>query len=403
MTVTIMKDFGYISLGYSTDEVVVWSTEGVSGGTDATFMNYETGGTLRSFGSRIVTSNFDEGGVLVATTTGAGQGLAYQVGWQKLWDTNNINGGADGACYLPIAPPDFVAMGVVFTSGGEPDPAFYVWCVHNSMVAEIQEKSVIWNTAGISGGSDLSLYQGVVRQDGASFYSQDTNPNLKIPVSTVCTQSTYMLLLPTPFTVPSTPANPPLLSSFTSPGDTTDWMPDGQVTLPYILVVDDGKDRKWQVANSPFYTLSRDSNFSNVVFSYNQGELPSDPSYSLTTGITKEASTTFSHSAGIEIGAEGGVEFLGTGGKVSLKVNYQFGYSNTNSTSEMTSSTKAIVVHVPGRHAGIIWSLTRRFTFARSNGDQIGNPLVYATGSTVTDQFPAAADSGHSVTYQTVT
>jgi hypothetical protein len=168
-------------------------------------------------------------------------------------------------------------------------------------------------------------------------------------------------------------------------------MPDGQVTLPYTLVSGDSlgdHNTEWQATNSPFYKLLRSSCYANVGFTSNQTDIPTDTSWTLDTGFTNEQSETFSHSAGISIAAEGGVEILGTGGKATVTVNYQFGYSHETSRSEMASTSNAIVLHTPVAHAGVIWALQRSFNFMRLDGSRIGSDMSYKLPSTITDQFP---------------
>lgn len=395
MTMTTQQ-FGPITFGYYIPSQDGWNTAGVDGGANGSFLNPDSNlppGFL-PFGSRAITDAYDDGAFLVVAVDN--QNVVPSTGWAQVWDTEGIDGGENGFLYVPTAPPGYVALGVAFTNYGT--PTFQVACVSTQYVTQ-GEINQLWSTAGIDGGDDLILYTAII-DSTLTPPSSDLNPNIAIPSSTfvLSAATAYLLDLPTPFVAgPASQSNPPRLSGYTSPGAVTATVSDGYVTLPYTLVdADSDKGNAWKALNSPFYTLNRTCYWTNVGFLDNQLGSTNELSQTVTTGVTHASSTEFSHTVGITVGAEGGVSFLGTGGKISVSVNYQFGYTTSSSLENLSESSNTIAVPVPAACAGIIWLASRQMSLSRTNGSVVdqgdGGVLSFNGTIYVTDQYPNATN-----------
>jgi len=388
----IQQQFGPIALTYYLPSQDGWNTGGVDVGANGTFLNPDFSQLPSNFlplGSRAITDSYDDGAFLLVYVDG--QAVVPSEGWQQIWNTEGVDGGENGWCWQPIAPEGYVALGCVFTNYGT--PSFRVACVAQAYVTQ-GEAAALWSTAGVDGGADLSLYTPVINSPNTP-PSSDLDASIAIPTTAFTSSTPYLLYLPTPYQVAPTQANPPALSGTTSPGETTPPASDGYVTVPYSLVdADNNQTNAWKAQNSPFYTLVRTCYWTNVGFLYNQTSNDVDLSQSLTVGVTESSSKQFSHTVGITVGAEGGVSFLGTGGKVSVSVNYQFNYTTQNSRAELRETTEEVKVPVAPGCAAIIWLATRQMMLTRTDGSQVdssdsGSVLTFNGTIYVADQYPS--------------
>lgn len=397
--------FGELNLMYcygNDAESLGWSTNGVSGGSNGTFVN-ASGSSMPSgfapLGSRAVTDNSDDGATLLLAISSLGNPnnppLAAATGFNQIWDTADVSGGANGYLYRPIAPSGYTSMGDVFTSNGT--PTFQVWCVRNDLVEQINDTFQPWTTAGVSGGADLTLNQAnLPAQSNGSDNPVGGGPVL-IPTPTFLgnTGNCYVLNVALALTPASGPGSAPQLTGYSAPVASQDVV-DGVVTLPYPMVLGDsgpqGQNKNWQAKNSPFYTLTRYSAWDPVMFLNNTTGLLQLTSRTVESGISDTQTKTFSHTAGIEISAESGVEFLGTGGKVGVKVSYVFGYQTSDSLSSFTNVANTCNLSVPPKSAGAGWVVMRHYMLARTDGSLVSDSGTLTIEGTYTiSEYPSAA------------
>lgn len=387
-----VQQFGPLTLSYYLPSQDGWNTGGVRGGSNGTFLNPDSNmpAGFLAFGSRGITDSYDDGAFLIVAVDY--QAVVPSIGWTQIWSTADVSGGENGFVFQPIVPVGYVALGVVFTNYGY--PSFNVACVAQQYVTQ-GDTNTLWTTAGVHGGANLSLYTAILDASTAP-PSSDLDATIAIPTSTFVADPTlsYVLNVPTPYiTAPTVLTNPPRLTSHTSPGDTTPTVADGSVTLPYSLVdADKSKGNAWRAQNSPFYTLKRTCYWTNLGFLDNETTKEQVLARTAVTGVTNVRGSQFSHTVGIEVGGEGGVSFLGTGGKVSVSVNYQFGYSTSTSREELSQSSEELTLTVPKDSAGIIWLATRAMSLYRTNGSLVdpgnGSVLLFNASSYVMDQYP---------------
>ena len=137
------------------------------------------------------------------------------------------------------------------------------------------------------------------------------------------------------------------------------------------------------VTESPFLRFEKVMQFHRLGWMFCGGSTTCDLQYVVEKGIETTTSETFSHTVGISITAESGVSFLGTGGKMSVTVSYQFGYSSTESRAVFTSESWTASKPCPAEHACAIW--TDRTSFVVKKHLPTGGFAVIDGGSLAFD------------------
>jgi hypothetical protein len=378
---TVFPNFGFGQITYfsRSNEILGWGTAGVSGGANASFLNLSDDArhefSMMCFGSRPVTDAIgDAGGILALLASDSRVALTGE--YTLLWNTTGIDGGSAGACWLPVAPDGYVALGVVFTAGVY--PSFPTVIVTKELVHYTNTTTSVWTTAGIHGGSDLSLMcaPALLQADGGDDNIYYISAGTCLPVGT----QMPMLKVKFPWNPP--PAVPPVppLTSIAPPPPILLFTPDGDVTVPYFAVAaDNDKGNIWKVENSPFYTIQRQLAWKNIVSGYNQPGVKDDfpLSHSFESGVTTSATESFSHTVGVNITAATGIS-IGVNSSIEISLNYEFNYTSSTSRDDMSSETIQVSHDVPPGKNGAIWTINRSFQVARSDGSLVNDGQVTA-------------------------
>lgn len=149
----------------------------------------------------------------------------------------------------------------------------------------------------------------------------------------------------------------------------------------------------WMVENSPLVRVERVVRWDQVFFAVNTGSVEQNHGRTFTKGISQEASTTISHTAGVSVTVESGVSFLGAGGKVSATVSYQFGYQTQHSVGEFEEESTNVSINVPPHKAAAAWrerSTIEVKVHHPNTGslETIVSEPMYDSLSFVTDDYP---------------
>jgi hypothetical protein len=103
------------------------------------------------------------------------------------------------------------------------------------------------------------------------------------------------------------------------------------------------KGIEWMVANSPFVRMERLVRWDKKFFYVNTTTRDQTFGVDYTKGISVAQADTWSAEVGLSMTVEGGVKFLGVGGKWSATVSTKFGYEKQTSISAFESAT----IHLP--------------------------------------------------------
>jgi hypothetical protein len=140
------------------------------------------------------------------------------------------------------------------------------------------------------------------------------------------------------------------------------------VAVPFPLVYDASYSLHQKVDSFPIYRVRREEFYEKAYFYNNlEGSTPIYHTVTTTTGISETDSTTYSHSVGLSITAEGGCELIG--GSVSVTVSYQFGYETSSSLTVFQEQAVSQQVEIAPYTAGCLWHKTTRFSLLRNNND----------------------------------
>ena len=371
-----VQQVGDFQMCYTFDGLFGWSTADVRGGAPASFFNPDPSSIPAGFaplGSRAVIPGFDCGGFLCLNVDGTI--VAESIGWNSVWNTNGVTGGANGWYFEPVAPAGYVAFGGWFRSDSSDAPSVTVACVRSDHVQTVAAQS-LWSTAGVHGGTNLALAHAPTPASS----SPDGNSALYLIPSNTFTSNAAagaMILTVLPVNSPIDPGAAPALTSIYDPGSNVVFTDDGSITVPYVMVTGGTEGElgtNWQVQNSPWYTLQRSFGWQRLAFHYNDAPLGGDPtdlSWAYAAGFSDASSEQFSSTVGVEVSVEVGVGFLGTGGNVTVSANYEYNYTTTLSRESFVSQTVSVTHEVAPQSAGCFWGEARMFQLIRTDGTAV--------------------------------
>ena len=159
--------------------------------------------------------------------------------------------------------------------------------------------------------------------------------------------------------------------------------------VPFTAITDNAKTLEWKVKNSPFYEVVRYTSYMNELFIDNQSAEPQTLSKTITLGISKSISQTFSVNTGISVTTETGVSILGTGGKVSCTLSVELGWSRTTSVEEFREVSVTEQLTAKPFKAAALWTTSHMLKVMRVDGTFIGQELAYETNTDILiDEFP---------------
>lgn len=316
--------------------------------------------------------------------------------YEWVWDDAGSGADEDGACWRPVPPDGYCALGDVFvTTHGKPS-LDDVWCVRADLVGDGVVDEWIWDDAGTGSDDDFSAW--TVSPMGG--FISETHiliaPNTFFGVRSHDRPSPLVkvLKLNPPTEYAGTPPVPSLPSRSKPEAESTPvW--DRKVTLPFTAIVDSHYDVAWKVANSPFYVLERWVNFELAAFDDNGLETPHEIEVKVEAGVSQQQTDTFSHEVGISVSYESGVKAGVASSKVTGTLSYKFGYQSATQIGSFRSQTITTKLVTPANHSAAMWAPRHAFQLVRHDGSKVSEPLVL--DDNVPDfyvrQFPAPVNS----------
>ncbi len=98
------------------------------------------------------------GAVWVGTVEGAEDLLAAPVDYERVWTDAGTGGHQEGACWRPVPPAGYKALGCVFTPNYDKPTVSRLRCVREDYVQEGVIGEPIWSDRGSGAREDLCLY-----------------------------------------------------------------------------------------------------------------------------------------------------------------------------------------------------------------------------------------------------
>lgn len=359
-----------------------WNDSGSGGDYDGAF--YKPRAPLdgfRSLGSLGVSGyddpNHKHWALCVAATDEDPSAVRAPTGYQWIWDDSGSGANDDGACWRPIPPDGYVALGDVFvTSHGEPSVED-VWCVRADLVGDGIVDEWVWDDAGSGSDDDFSAWNISPMNMFVSETQMLIAPNTFIGCQghERATAAVYVLKVNAPTVYAGVPPVPSLPNrSRPEPFSNEAW--DRKVTLPFTAIVDESHDLAWKVAHSQFYVLERWINFELVGFYDNGTEKDNEMDVTVETGVSQQQTDTFTHEVGISVSYESGIKAGPVSTKVSGTLSYKFGYQTATQVGSFRNQSIKTVLTTPAEHCAAMWAQRNAFKLRRSDGSLVANPLI---------------------------
>lgn len=378
--------FGQLVLAFTDLFDYRWDDRGSGGNRDVTFYHPRAPEGLRAVGGLAV-PNYDNPdrrnwAICIKAADGFPGAVAAPVDFACIWDDGGSGADRDGSCWRPIPPEGYVALGDVFQSGYDKPSGDIIWCVHKDLVADGVIGASIYDDGGTGARRDFSAWEintmaGFVNEkrvqiDANTYRGHDTHDRPNVTPKVLC--------LPFPAYTGPLPVLPEL-TDFKQPAAETEAACDHHVIVPFTAVEDKDYDVAWKVANSPFYTIERWTNFQLELYDNNQQQAPHTVETEITVGVSKSSSETFEHTTGISITFEAGISFIKEA-KISGTISYSFGYSSSTSVEAFREKTVKLNLTAPGKHAAALWAPRTAFQLVRGDDSNVGPPLRMEEGAT---------------------
>jgi hypothetical protein len=394
--------FGDLILTFTSTFQLRWSDAGSGADRDVSFYHPVPPAGFHALGSVGIgraSSDFNPDGnwavlcVKAAEDVNGKAALARPTDYDFIWNDEKSGARMDGSCWRPLPPDGYVALGDVFVEGHSKPSLDDVMCVAQELVFEGVIGEEIWTDNGSGARRDFGAWQIDVSRafreakDGVfavgAFVGRESHDKpSSAPVA-------YTLCLPLP-TVSGGDAPKPTLDSRTRPADKTMPVIDHIVTVPFTAVIDPDKTLAWQVENSPFYDVERAVYYDLVIFEDNTTNRDQTKSQSVTNGVTREKSETFSINTGIKVSYESGVQAGAFSSKVAVELSIELGYSTTTNVSVFQSVQETAELTVPAQHAAALWVEANSIRLIRSDNTPVGPALAFpeSNSSYLSAQFP---------------
>ncbi len=389
------KQFGNLILTFTDTFTLRYNDKGSGADRDGAYWHPTPPAGFHALGCVGVPNYSDingvEASICVKAAPGKDDAIASPTDYTLIWADHGSGAHMDGSCWRPIAPEGYVALGDVFVTGYSKPALDDIVCIKKDLTSRAEIGDEIWADHGSGADHDIDTYY---------INAPDTYINSEkglFAANTFVANSSYSkptdapeincLNLPFPVEKMSDPASPEL-DSYNMPPEFSGKTIDRIVSVPFTAIKDDKYSTKWKVDNSPFYMVERQIAYQRELFDYNKTSVPQEVSKTVTTGITKSKSETFSVTTGISVTAESGVSFLGTGGKVSATISVELGWESTTGIEEFEERSISRSLTVPPSKAGALWTISFVLYIVRGDNTYLHNNLQFDVDSFVHDEYP---------------
>lgn len=302
--------------------------------------------------------------------------LASPTGYYREYDDSRSGAAADGSFWTAICPEGFVSLGAVAQAGYAMPSLKDVACVRSDLTVPGVAGAFVWNDDDTGASDYIGMWRIEIPQredksdtrlylEAGTFVG--TGSEGGICREEVCwskpTAYPHMnvLAVEAPMLFDSGRVAAPKLTSYEEPAAATEPFQAKAMLVPFTAVLNGeqigGVQRVHEfVTTSPLLRFEKSVQFHRLGWLFCGGTTTCELDYSVDKGIEETTSETFSHKVGISITAESGVQFLGTGGKMSVTVNYEFGYETSESRAVFVSESWQASKPCPDESACAIWT-----------------------------------------------
>jgi hypothetical protein len=295
--------------------------------------------------------------------------LKSPLNYERIWTDSGSGANRDGAVWWPICPSNYVALGLVTTSGAKP-PTDAVRCVRQDLTAQAEVGDQIWNDGGSGAKRDFAAWRikASSAPAGEAYVSPGTfighASHRAIGNANARTLKMKLPLFPSPKSLSA-----PQLTGSGKPSAFENQTITSEVYLPFTVV----KDNAWSPAkmakDSPYYKLVRTDQFKLINHIHNATSTAQSVTWDYS--IALQNSESFTHQTGISLTTGYDNKPAGVGYSVSATLSYSFTYQKAR--SETTTTTISVpVIAQPGK-AVAAYVVHSTFQLYRADGDQVSS------------------------------
>jgi hypothetical protein len=392
----IAQTYGDLSLTFIGGDAIrlAWLDKGSGGICDGAFYNPDFDMLRRQYGSfyddyyflgSYGRSNYrpPEGPMLLVTDIGTQGALRPADDFELIWTDRGSGAKMDGSFWRPICRDDksYVPLGIVCVRGhAKPDPGrLRVALVRTGLTVHGKVGDRVWYDKLTGAKTDFSAWStavpdGVASEDdiliapgGFTAVASHSKPAtarenrvLKLPVTIVSKK----FAAPPDLTTPEQPPASTVVASET-------------VTVPFTAVRDPGLAWSDRIADSPFYTISRDDVFNRE--RYYENNSPRADTQKITTLVGREESETetFEKELGLGASVTAGMSYMGASASATGSVDFRLRWHTSTTTKTVSETTVEKNCSVSPYAAVAVWTRAARITVRRYDQTRVGPQPQY--------------------------
>jgi hypothetical protein len=407
-------DVGELLIRYVDEYTLRWSDRGSGGRHDGAFYHPIVPAGWHALGSLGVQGYANPNGqhwMILVQEDGESGALARPNNYYREYDDDESGATLDGSFWTAVCPDGFVSLGAVAQRGWSKPSLDDVVCVRKNLTRPGVAGQLIWNDRDTGAIDWIGMWRiNIPQHEDWADDRMYLDPNTFVGTGSeggICQGSgcwiapaSYphmnVLAVEVPLLFDTGNAWFPRLTSTEEPSALTEPFEAKAMLVPFSAVLSGAqiKSRTHElVTQSPFVRFEKVTQFHRLGWIFCGGTLACDLEYAVQKGIEEATSTTFSQSVGVSITVEGGVSFLGSGGKASGTVSYEFGYSTTESRAVFEYETWSASKPCPPETACAIWTdkttfLVKRHLSTGGLGVLSGGELSFDGGLSLwTDEY----------------
>jgi hypothetical protein len=412
----MVLETGELTLKYVTRFTCRWNDKGSGGSHNGSFYHPVVDPGYKALGSLATSDyacpNVDGKDWMIEVKAPQGStALAAPTSYVREYTDAGSGADIDGSFWTPVCPAGYVPMGTVAQRGYNAPGLDDVTCVREDLTKPGEAAAdFTWidDNTGASDWlgtwritiSDMAFHDNAWLETG-TFVGQGSEASC---AGSQCWQRPYshpvinVLAVDLPLLVDRPlDAWVPRLTGYEQPAITSSPLMQKTFLVPFTGLlggVDFSQgDIQWLLQHSPFVRVEREIYNKLMFHTINLTSLVQQNSLALLSGVETTNSETFSHTVGVSITVETGVGFLGTGGKVSATMSYQFGYSTMHSVASLQQQQINVTIYTQPGKAAACWQQRNVYLVKRHNGTRLDvlAEMEFGIDSYVVDEFPNRA------------
>jgi hypothetical protein len=323
-----------------------------------------------------------EGPMLLVRDVGAQGALRPADDFEPIWTDKGSGARMDGSFWRPIChDKSYVPLGIVCVRGyAKPDPKrLRVALVHARLTVHGKVGDRVWYDKLTGAKKDFSAWSTTVPEGVSSEGNILIAPGGFTAVASHSKPATARenRVLKLPLTVISKKiATPPDLTAREEPPAST-VVESETVTVPFTAVRDPGLALSDRIADSPFYTISRDDVFNRE--RYQENSKPIAVTQRITTRVGREESETktFERELGLGASSTAGMSYMGVSASVTRSVDFRLRWHTSTTTKTASETTVEKEYSVSPYAAMAVWTRAVRITVRRHDQTIVGPQPQY--------------------------